>query len=68
MVIHGLFGDTKNNHLGLTPAIGASPNFSTAQKTLADSNIILFAWSLKLPAVQDKIKKAFRPGRNAFCC
>jgi len=38
MVVHGLFGDTKNNHLGLTPAIGASPNFSTAQKTLADSN------------------------------
>ncbi len=37
-VIHGLFGDTKIIHLGLTPAIGVSPNFSIAQKSLADSN------------------------------
>ncbi|MDY6000028.1 MAG: hypothetical protein SPJ05_07255, partial [Candidatus Limisoma sp.] len=38
----------QSNHLGLIPANGFSPNFSTAQKFLADSNNIncLFIYPL----------------------
>ena len=52
MVIYVL-SQKQSNHLGLIPANGISPNFSTAQKFLSDSNNyfikILAVWQELLP-------------------
>jgi len=40
-----MFWPTQTKLKGLTPAIGASPNFVLPQKVLSDSNIFLCYWA-----------------------
>lgn len=37
-MVNDVLSQKQSNQFGLTPAIAVSPNFSNAQKSLADSN------------------------------
>jgi len=58
-----MFWPTQTKLKGLTPAIGASPNFVLPQKVLSDSNIILIVFALVTDYL---IKKRLYLNTSAF--